>query len=77
VGLVLLAQETLTGAEPGDLDRLRVTTGAPIVLLAPATRRVEPGPWTRVIRRPVSIDTLVAEVETLVPLALDARRPVD
>ena len=77
VGLVLLAQETLTGAEPGDLDRLRAATGAPMVLLAPATRRVEAGPWARVIRRPVSIGTLVAEVETLVPLTLEARRPVD
>jgi|SRR3954447_6662075 hypothetical protein len=77
VGLVVLAQETLTGAERGDLDRLRSATGAPIVLLAPATRRVEAGPWTRVIRRPVSIGTLVAAAESLVPLPLDARRPVD
>src|SRR3954447_23175779 len=77
VGLVVLAQETLTGSEPGDLDRLRAATGAAIVLLAPATRRVEAGPWTRVIRKPVSIGTLVAAVESLVPLPLDARRPVD
>jgi hypothetical protein len=77
VGLVVLAQESLTGADRSDLDRLRGATGAPIVLLAPATRRVEAGPWTRVIRRPVSVGTLVTAVETLVPLPLDARRPVD
>jgi hypothetical protein len=77
VGLVVLAQETLTSAEQGDLDRLRMATSAPIVLLAPATRRVETGPWTRVIKRPVSIGTLVAAVESLVPLPVGARRPAD
>jgi hypothetical protein len=77
VGLVLLAQEALAGADRRDLGRLKDATGAPIVLLAPATRRVEAGPWAQVIRRPVSIGTLVAAVESLVPLPRDARRPVD
>ena len=77
VRLVILAQEALTGADRRDLDRLRAATDAPIVLLAPANRPVEAGPWTQIIRRPVSIGALVGAVETLVPLPPDARRPVD
>ena len=77
VTLVVLAQEALTGADRRELDRLRAATDAPIVLLAPAGRPVEAGPWAQVIRRPVSIGALVGAVETLVPLPPDARRPVD
>ena len=77
VKLVILAREVLTGADRHDLDQLRAATDAPIVLLAPAGRPVEAGPWAQVIRRPVSIGALVGAVETLVPLPPDARRPVD
>ena len=77
VRLVVLAREVLTGADRHDLDQVRTATGAPIVLLAPAGRPVDTGHWARVIRRPVSIGTLVRAVETLVPLSPDARRPVD
>jgi hypothetical protein len=47
------------------------------VLLAPATRRVREGPWTRVIRRPTSIAALVQEIESLIPLMPEARHPID
>ncbi|HJX88191.1 MAG TPA: hypothetical protein VJ277_11575, partial [Gemmatimonadales bacterium] len=77
IRLVILAREALTGADRHDLDQLRAATDAPIVLLAPAGRPVEAGPWAQVIRRPVSIGALVGAVETLVPLPPDARRPVD
>ena len=77
VKLVILAREVLTGADRHDLDQLRAATDAPIVLLAPAGRPVEAGPWAQVIRRPVSIGALVSAVETLLPLPPDARRPMD
>src|SRR3546814_115512 len=50
VGLVVLDQEALGEDEGADLDALRARTlDAPIVLLAPATRSVRKGRWTRVI----------------------------
>jgi hypothetical protein len=78
VRLVVLDQEALAEDEGSDLEALRSRTfAAPIVLLAPATRRVREGPWTRVIRRPTSMATLVQEIESLIPLAPEARRPID
>jgi hypothetical protein len=34
-------------------------------------------PWTRVVRRPVSIDGLVAAVQDLLPLPPNLSRPID
>jgi DNA-binding response OmpR family regulator len=76
VGLVILAQEALAGADRSDLDRLREATDAPIVLLAPAGGD-SAGPWVQVVHRPVSIGELVRVVEALVPLPADGRRPLD
>jgi hypothetical protein len=78
VRLVVLDQEALAEDQAGDLEALRTRTfAAPVLLLAPATRRVPEGPWTRVIRRPTSIAALLQEIESLVPLAPEARRPID
>jgi len=78
VRLVVLDQEALAEDEGSDLEALRSRTfAAPIVLLAPATRRVREGPWTRVIRRPTSIAALVQEIESLIPLEPAARQPID
>jgi DNA-binding response OmpR family regulator len=78
VRLVVLDQDALAEDEGSDLEALRSrTSAAPIVLLAPATRRVREGPWARVIRRPTSIATLVRQVESLMPLAAQARHPID
>jgi hypothetical protein len=78
VRLVMLDQEALAEDQANDLEALRTRTfAAPILLLAPATRRVPEGPWTRVIRRPTSIAALVEEIESLVPLAPEARHPID
>ena len=76
VRLVMLDQEALTDADAPDLEALS-TAGIPIVLLAPAVRRLHGGPWARVIRRPFSIGDLVQAIEGLLPLAPGARRPVD
>ena len=67
----------LTAAGERHLEELRQSTGAPIVLLAPGTSRVREGPWTRVVRRPTSIGSLVQAIETLIPLAPEARQPID
>ena len=76
--LVLLDQDALTDDEGSYLETLRErTSNAPVVLLAPATRRVREGSWTRVIRRPISMADLVHLVESLVPLAPEARRSID
>jgi hypothetical protein len=78
VRLVVLDQEALAEDDGSDLEALRSRTfAAPVVLLAPVTRRVRAGPWTRVVRRPTSIAALVQEIETLIPLAAEARRPID
>jgi hypothetical protein len=78
VRLAVLDQEALAEGEASDVEALRTRIpAAPILLLAPATRRVREGPWTRVIRRPTSIAALVQEIESLVPLAPEARRPID
>lgn len=77
VGLVILAQEALAGADRSDLDRLHEAAGAPIVLLAKAGGGDSAGPWVRVVHRPVSIGELVRVVEALVPLSADDRRPLD
>jgi hypothetical protein len=77
VRLVVLDQDALAEEDGRDLDELRRISGAPMMLVAPVTRRVPRGPWTRVVRRPTSIGTLVQAIESLVPLAPEARRPVD
>jgi DNA-binding response OmpR family regulator len=78
VRLVVLDQEALSEDEGSHLEALRShTSAAPIMLLAPTTRRVREGPWARVIRRPTSIATLVQEIESLIPLAPEARQPID
>ena len=76
VRLVMLDQDALTDADERDLEAVR-SAGIPVVLLASSVLQVREGPWTQVIRRPFSIGDLVQAIERLVPLAADARRPVD
>jgi hypothetical protein len=78
VRLVLIDQDAVSEGDMGQLEELRDRiSGAPIVLLAPATRRVQAGPWTRVIRRPVNIAALMQLIQSLVPLPPGSRHPVD
>lgn len=49
----------------------------PAALLAHAAQEVPPGPWVRVIRRPVSIADLARVVRELVPLRDGPARPLD
>jgi len=76
VRLVVLDQDALTDADGTHLEDLR-SSGIPIVLLAPVMRRAREGPWTRVLRRPITIGSLAESIETLVPLESEARHPTD
>jgi hypothetical protein len=77
VRLILIDQDALTEDAQGDLEMLRRDSDAPLVLLAPATRRVSEGGWTGVFRRPLTVGELAQAIERLVPLSPAARRPID
>lgn len=85
VRLVLLDQAALQGDEALPLlTTLLHRYGDPAaILLARAVPmsgppgKAEPAPWTRVIRRPVSIDGIVAVVRELLPLPPAMSRPLD
>jgi hypothetical protein len=77
VRLILLDQDALTEGAQGDLEMLRRDSDAPLVLLAPATRRVSEGGWTGVLRRPLTVGELAQAIERLVPLSPATRRPID
>jgi hypothetical protein len=49
----------------------------PAVVLVHAGQEIAPGPWARVIRRPVSIADLARVVRELVPLRGGTARPLD
>jgi DNA-binding response OmpR family regulator len=78
VRLILIDQDALAESDLRHVEKLRERiSGAPILLLAPATRRLEEGPWAGVIRRPISISELVRAIESLAPLPAEARHPID
>lgn len=77
VGAVVIDQDAV-GEDAGMVASLRQRTAdAPVVLLAPATRRARDGPWSRVLHRPVRVEEVVRLIEELVPLPVAGRRPVD
>jgi DNA-binding response OmpR family regulator len=78
VRLALIDQDALGKSDVRHAEDLRDRIhGAPVLLLAPATRRVQEGPWDRVIRRPISISELVQAITSLAPLPAEARHPID
>jgi hypothetical protein len=85
VRLVLVDQSALQGDESLPLlTTLLQRYGDPAaMLLARAMpmpelpEKAEPAPWTRVIRRPVSIDSIVAAVRELLPLPPGSSQPID
>jgi hypothetical protein len=76
VRLVLMDQEAVTDADERDLEAIR-SAEIPVVLLAPSVLQVREGPWAEIVRRPFSVGDLVRVVERLLPLAPEARRPLD
>jgi transposase InsO family protein len=85
VRLVLVDQAVLQGGEGLSLltTLLRRHEEPVAMLLARATStpgfrdEVVATPWTRVIRRPVSIDAIVGAVRDLLPLPPGSSRPID
>ena len=85
VRLVLVDQAALQGDEAlALLTTLLHRYGNPAaILLARAVamsappEQAKPAPWTRVLRRPVSIDGIVAAVRELLPLPPGRSRPLD
>ncbi len=85
VRLVLVDQAALSGDEALTLlTTLLQRYGNPAaILLARAVAmsgppdKAEPVPWTRVLRRPVSIDGIAAAVRELLPLPRGTSRPLD
>jgi hypothetical protein len=49
----------------------------PLVLLGSAVHAEPPGAWTRILRRPFSIQDVVVAVSEMVPLLPELRGPVD
>ena len=78
VRLVVVDQDALGVAERSHLDALRTQHDDPdVVLLARATVQAPPGPWKKVLRRPVSVAELVNAVEALVPLPPELHHAID
>jgi hypothetical protein len=75
VGLVLVDGNT---ASEGALTDLLARHGnPPTVLLAHTGQEIPPGPWVRVLRRPVTIADLARVVRELVPLPARPAHPLD
>jgi hypothetical protein len=83
VRLILVDASTLAGEGAGLLPPLLRRHAAAATLLLtraipspPAADAVTP-PWTRVVRRPVSIADLVAAIQAILPLPPEWRHPID
>ncbi len=77
VALVVLDHDAVA-ADPDAFDALMAASGRPpAILVAHATREPPAGPWARIVRRPLSVHELAADVETMVPLAPELRHPID
>ena len=85
IRLVLVDQAALQGDKALPLlTSLLHRYGDPAAMLlaraVPMSRppeKAEPAPWMRVMRRPVSIDSIVAAVRELLPLPPGTSRPLD
>jgi len=85
VRLVLVDQAVLQGDEAfllltTLLDRHQHPAAILLARAGPMpglSEQVEPAPWARVVRRPVSIEGIVAAVRDLLPLPPASSRPVD
>jgi hypothetical protein len=78
VRLRVIDQDALGDADVADVEALRQRHRHPeAILLARATIQPPRGPWTRVLRRPVSIAELVTAVEALLPLPPELHHAID
>jgi hypothetical protein len=78
VQVIVVDQDALTEGDEARLKEIRqLAPDARIVLLAPATRQAREGPWSRTVRRPISLAELVGVIEALSPLPPEGRLPID
>src|SRR6266550_2328034 len=78
VRLLVVDQAALTEASTKHLEELLARLGAPeTIFLARATVNAPTGRWSRVLRRPLSVQEIVNAVEALLPLPQEARHPID
>jgi hypothetical protein len=78
VGLILVDHEAAAEAAQGAVeDLLALHSHPPALLVAHTTHASPAGPWTDVLRRPLTVAELVTEVEARVRLPLEARHPID
>ena len=76
IRLVIVDQSAASARE--QLAKLLSLHGKPrTILLARPTLAAPDGPWERVIKRPASIDDIVAVVQEAVPLEFELRHPID
>jgi hypothetical protein len=77
VRLIVVDQGALA-ADAGDrLERLVASHGhPPTMLLARATSATPGGPWTKVLRRPVSVADISSAVRAMVSLPAERRGPI-
>ena len=78
VQLLILDQDALAGVPASRVPALVARLGAPATILIRRAMTAAPqGEWRRVLRRPVSVEEIVAAARELLPLPRDARHPVD
>ncbi len=77
VALVVVDHDAAVGETAPLRDLTSALGDPPVVLLAHATREPPAGPWTRVVRRPLSVAELSDVVKAIVPLSANARMPID
>jgi hypothetical protein len=78
VRLLVIDQDALGDAPIADVEALCQRHREPAaILVARATIQPPRGPWTRVLRRPVSIAELVNAVEALLPLPPELHHAID
>jgi DNA-binding NtrC family response regulator len=77
VHLVLVDQDATANAMDELRDILASHHDPPAVLIGHATHAAPAGPWSRILRRPVSVEDLVAATEAELPLPIERRHPVD
>ena len=77
VRLLVVEQDATANATDELHELLASHHDPPAVLIAHATHDVPAGPWSRILRRPVSVAEIVAAVESEVSLPDDARHPMD
>ena len=78
IQLLIVDQDALPSVPASLVPELGARFGAPATMLIRRVMTAAPaGKWRRVLRRPVSIEEIVAAARELLPLPLDARHPVD